>query len=482
VRIAFLTPPSLDGGPVVERVAGCGYRIYPVSNVFELTAAAMLLQQGHQVTVRDCTVGQGDEAGFRRFLRDDAAELYAVYGVKLSERTDRRALQVIREERGDIRIVFYGPAPTDTPERFALDRHAYVVRGEPEQTLARLVDRLEAGDGPCGVAGVSHMNGRLRHESPRGLIDDLDSLPFPARHLVDRQIYSNPKLGVRPVAAVVASRNCRFRCTYCVPCSLSFATELEYRRHHEGRKPPVRLRSAENVVAECRLLAEAGYKAIAFQDDNFIWGSERAKAICRGIRDLGLLWGCATRADFVDEEVIREMAASGCRYIDIGVESFDQRILDDVHKDLDARRIGPAIHTIRKHGISAKVNILLGASPLETRQTIRHNRRMVRKLKVDQVMYDICAPFPGTDLYRRAKREGWFTHGDYVATDVGFTAIVDLPHLSHLDLEQELRRANLCFFLSPRFALRHLRNFKSWSDFRDGLVALKKKLWGQGEP
>ena len=329
------------------------------------------------------------------------------------------------------------------------------------------------------MAGVSHLNGQLRHEAPRGLIENLDSLPFPARGLVDGRAYSNPKLGVRPVAAAIASRNCRFRCTYCVPCSLSFATELEYRRYHNGRKPPVRLRSAENVVAECRLLAEQGYKAIAFQDDNFIWGFERAKEICRGIRDLGLVWGCATRADFVDEEVIREMAASGCRYIDIGAESFDQRILDDVHKDLDARRIGPAISTIRKHGISAKINILLGASPLETRQTIRHNRRMVRRLKVDQVMFDICAPFPGTDHYRRARREGWFTSGDYVATDVGVKATVDLPHLSHRDLEKELRWANLGFFLRPRFAIRHLRNFKSWSDFRDGLVALKKKLWGQ---
>ena len=80
---------------------------------------------------------------------------------------------------------------------------------------------LEAGDDACGVAGVSHLNGQLRHEPPRGLIDDLDSLPFPARQLIDRQAYWNPKLGVRPVAAVIASRNCRFRCTYCVPCSLS---------------------------------------------------------------------------------------------------------------------------------------------------------------------------------------------------------------------------------------------------------------------
>jgi len=171
------------------------------------------------------------------------------------------------------------------------------------------------------------------------------------------------------------------------------------------------------------------------------------------------------------------MAAAGCQFIDIGVESFDQRILDDVRKNLKVETIERAVKIIKKHGIKAKINILVGCSTLESKETIARNRKVVRKLDVDQVMYNITNPFPGTELYDIAKRDGWFVDGDYRPADVQKEAIIKLPNLTPDELIREVRRANREFFLSPRFVMKNILRFRSPRDFFDAVKALSRKLF-----
>ncbi|HOX27870.1 MAG TPA: radical SAM protein [bacterium] len=477
MKITLLTPPPLDGKRVADRVAGCAYGLYPVPNVFELTAAAVLERDGLRVRYANFPIDGGDEAAFRAFLESDDSDIYAFYTVNLTRETDGIAAKLIRA-RGKTPVVFYGPSPSYNPDEFLMDGDCYVVRGEPEASFSGLAARLAEGAPAEPPPGVSMLRGgKPLHGPEQPLIDDLDSLPFPARHLVRRDAYYNPKLGVKPFTSAYASRNCPFRCVYCVPCSLSFARELEYRRHHEGKKPPVRTRSAANVIAEFELLKRDGYKSVVFLDDQFILGEDRTVEMCEGIARTGIIWGCASRADFITERAVAAMAAAGCRFIDIGAESFDQRILDDVRKNLKVETVEQAIKIIKKHGIDAKLNILVGCSALETKETIRANKGMIRKLKVDQVMYNIANPFPGTELYDIAKRDGWFVEGDYRPSDVQKEAIIRLPNLGPEDLVREVRRANLAFFLNPRFVLKRLARFRSLSDAADAFRALKRKLF-----
>jgi len=225
------------------------------------------------------------------------------------------------------------------------------------------------------------------------------------------------------------------------------------------------------------LLKRDGYRSALFLDDQFIWEEDRTVEMCAGIARTGIIWGCASRADFITERVVAAMAAAGCRFIDIGAESFDQRILDDVRKGLKIEKVEEAVKIIRARGIDAKLNILVGCSALESKETIRANRKRIKKLKVDQVMYNIANPFPGTELYEIARRDGWFVEGDYRPSDVQKEAIIRLPNLKPEELVREVRRANLEFFLSPRFILRHIFRFRSLSDVSDALRALKRKLY-----
>ncbi|BBO17465.1 Radical SAM superfamily enzyme YgiQ [Candidatus Brocadia pituitae] len=473
MKITFLVPPPINA-KIPERVAGCAYLLYYVPNIFLLSAAAVLEKAGFEVKYIETTIKKWDRGHFLSFLREDLSDVYCFYSVNLSQNTDLQALKDIREIRGDVPIIFFGPAPSDRPAEFVVDDYAYVVRGEPEYTMLELTKALEKNSALYGIKSVSfRKNGSILNNANREPIEDLDALPFPARHLLEeRDVYYNPKLGKRPFTAVCTSRGCSYRCIYCVPSSLSFSRELEY-KHHVGKKPPVRKRSPENIIEEFKLLKSQGYNAVNVQDDQFVWGEERTIKICEGIRDLDMVWGCSARSDHLTEPVVKAMAAAHCKFIDLGVESFNQEILDYVKKDIEVKKNEEAINLVKKYGISAKINIMFGASPLETMATIQKNREEVKRLKVDQVMYNIANPFPGTEFYKIAKESKLFVYGDYKPVNVAKEANIAYPHLGKTELENAVRRANFEFFLTPRFILKNIRRLGSL----DSMKAMFRKLF-----
>jgi radical SAM superfamily enzyme YgiQ (UPF0313 family) len=306
---------------------------------------------------------------------------------------------------------------------------------------------------------------------------NLDELAFPARHFLAGRTYRNPKLKVTPYTPAITSRNCPFHCIYCVPCSLSFAREIENRRY-EGRKPLISYRSVESIEAEMKMLADKGYKAIGFMDDNFIWTEKRTLAICDIMKRYGLKWGCQARVDAITEPIARALGDSGCLYVDLGVESFDEEILKFVKKGITVAQIEESVRLLKQYGVSVKLNILIGTIPLETKETLRETLRRVKALKVDQVMFNIVSPFPGTEFYTMALENGWISGGKYVPTDVQRESILSYPHLSSEEMERILRRNNLSYFLDPAFVWKHMRQFRSLADFRHALRSLRVKLFG----
>jgi radical SAM superfamily enzyme YgiQ (UPF0313 family) len=478
MKVTLLVPPPLDGHPVADRLAGCARSLYSLPNVFELSAAAVIEKQGFDVSYVNMPINNLKEKSFNDFLKTDRSDIYAIYGVNLTKETDKTASKKIRAIHPSAHVIFYGPGPTYTPEDYLLNERTYVIRGEPEETLRDLTYALKNSLPLINVSGVTfRIDGVITATGFRPLIEDLDSLPYQALHVIgkEKMKYWSPKLGIRPIATMITSRNCPYNCSYCVPCSHSFARELEYRRHY-GKKPPVRKRSAEHVMGEIDMIARMGYKAIAFQDDLFIMGKQRTIDICQGLEKYSLKWGCSTRADTIDEEVMKAMAESGCQYIGLGIESFDKKILKDIRKEMNTDCVKPAVEIIKKHGIRVKVNVLFGASQFESQKTISYSMKKVEDLKVDQVMYNIANPFPGTELYDIAKERGWFIRGDYYPSDVQKEAIVNLPLISGNNLLKAVKKGNRKFFLNMAFIKRNISNFANLVDFIYAFRSLVKKL------
>lgn len=481
MKITFVMPPTFDGTVPADRCFGCNYGLYPLPHIPSLTTATLLSRNGFDVAINDFAARNSTAGDYARFAREDISDVYVFFTVFLSARTDLDARAMIRKARGDARFVFCGTQPTYEPDRFT-EAGSYVVRGEPEFPILDLVRALDRGEKPVMVKGVSWTDGdRIIHNPPAEPVRDLDTLPLPDRTLLDHKPYFNPKLSGHPHTAVLTSRGCFGKCWYCVPNSLSFARELEYKKLH-GTKPAPRLHSVNRVIEEFRAIRDLGFRSVTVLDDEFLWNEERTVAICEGIKDLGLEWLCLARPDMVTERSAKAMAAAGCRSIDLGVESFDQRILDDIGKGISVGRIRAAVSSIRRAGIEPKVNILFGASPLETEETIQKTVDAAEGLGTRYVLYGIAAPFPGTGLYDAARKNRWFVtpDNDYHPIDPSVESIIGYPHLSQENLEQALSGAYRRHYFSIRYVVSQLGSVRSVTDLRHKLAAAAELFYRYG--
>lgn len=478
MKITFLVPPSLDGKPPAERIFGCNYGIYTQQNIFMLYPATVLIKAGHDVFVKDCPIEKIDRNTFIQYIRNDNSDVYVFYTVFLSQKTDLEAKKIIHELKDNAKCIFIGTEPTVNPQKFT-GNNSFVVRGEPEITIRELVDAIHTHAEFDTVRGISYSrNGETVDTAQRELIDNLDNLPFPDRSLLKPVNYHNPKLSATPFTTMISSRGCAYRCYYCVPNSLDFAREIEFKKNRDQfRKPPVRMRSAQNIIEEITMLYNQGFKSISFLDDQFVWSEKRILDICHGIRGLHLEWSCLARADHLENEALIEaMAEAGCRYIDIGIESFKQEILDYIKKDLKAESIYRAVELLNKYGIEAELNILIGSCPLETRETIEYTIQETLKLDVAYVLFSICTPFPHTVFHERAKKNKWMVTKEYVPIDPIKESLISYSHLSKKEMENIVRRAYFKFYFRPAYILKRMKKIKSFEDFKNKFRAARSIL------
>jgi len=480
MKTTFLTPPASDGQKPAERTAGCTRMVYNMPNIYELTVAAVLEKEGYEIYYKNCVLDTITEKECLNFLKNDDSDCYFFWSVNLSISTDTLFQKYIHEIHPDAICIFAGPGASLFTSSFLTNKNSIVVRGEPEKTVKELVSCLATNKEWRETKGISFLDAcdKIVNNPAQTLIKNLDELPFPAIHFIEKYKFSNPKLKVSPYMAMVTSRNCPFKCIYCVPSSLTFAREIEYKNENNGKKPPISFRSETNVIEEIELLASKGYKAIGFMDDNFIVTKKRLKAIGETLKKHNIVWGCQARVDAIDDDIANMLAEFKCQYVDLGVESFNDDILKYIKKDITSAQIYEAIKLLKRYKVPVKLNILIGTSPIETEETIKDTFRKAKKLGVDQIMFNIVAPFPGTEFYELAKANGWIEGGEYVPTDVQRNSILNYPNLTSKQMEKLLFRNNVKFFISPSFVWNNIRKFSSFSDFKIALKALKIKLFG----
>ena len=457
MKITFLEPPPA-GDRTPERLAGCSYELYHFPDLANLYPFTLLHDAGHQVNYIDAVLeGLSLEELLGRVERD-AADIVVIHSVILSKRTDLEVIRKLADRDEALRIFVHGPEATRVPEEYLIRPNVTVFRGEIEDNLMMF---LANGEAP----GTSlTRDGTVTHVPPSGDSVDLDELPVPYRmHPALARYagrYFNPKFRGRPHTVMMASRGCSFRCMFCVPISVSFARELEHRRYFDG-KPKPSVASAGRVVDEFRKIHDDGFRSVMVVDDQFLWGRERTLDICDGIRELGMEWGCLSRADFLTEEdVVEALAGAGCTSVDIGVESLDQEVLDDIRKELKIADVHRAIDLLRRHRIDPKVNIMFGTCPAETEESIEETVRKLKGMGLDSVMFSIATPFKGTEFHELCRRNG-FLVDDSDEIDPFGKSMISYPDLPGEALERQVRRAYRSFYLRPGALVKRLLRVRS---------------------
>ncbi len=457
-KVTFLEPPPCtDRTP--ERYAGCSYELYHFPDLGNLYPMTCLDKAGVQTAYWDCAMEKPklDQAGFLDRIAKDDSDYYVIHAVVLAKPTDLFYIPEILKRRPDAKILLHGPEATRVPNEYLTDARIIVFRGEIEKPL---VTYFQTGR----LVGASWLeNGAVRHVPHEDAGYEMDELPIPRRDHPSLKPfmfdYLNPKFSEGPFTTALASRGCSFRCKFCVPISISFAREIE--EGTNGKTTRVKKASPARVIEEAIYLKDLGYKSIHFTDDQFLWEKPRTLAILAGLKPLGLKWGCLSRADFLtDEEVIQAMAEAGCVSVDIGVESLNQKTLDDIRKDLKVEDVYTAVDLLNKHGIEPKLNIMFGTSPTESQEDMLETVSKLRKMDVRNVMFSIATPFKGSEFYRYVKENGFLIDDSDAINPMG-KSMISYPTMTKEHLERLEKLAYRSFYLRPGQVVNRLKRVRS---------------------
>lgn len=417
-------------------------------NLTLATLAAGLLKDGHSVAIIDLNLAESP----MEHLRERIAGLKPDYaGITFTTPLFYEMAKIAGLIKAlDPRITVIGGGahasslPEDTLNNSPLD---IVVVHEGDVALREIVN----GADPGSIEGIYYRdNDRVIKTPSRKYLENLDTLPYPAWGLFDLGRYKTTRLLARkdPVAWMETSRGCVFGCTYC-------------NKSVFGRT--FRVKSSARVVDEMQHLLTLGFKEIHIADDMFTTDMERAKRICREIidRKMKVSWVSVTgiRVHPFDEELAGLMKKAGCYRVLFGIESGNQRILDNIKKSITLAQVRNAIGICKKTGLETFGAFML-ALPGDTEATMQETIDFAIELDVDLAKVTVTTPLPSTPLYDELQKEGKIKTKDWSKFNLYLPAndIYDHPNLDWKVVEEYYNRFYRKFYLRPGYILRTFLN------------------------
>jgi magnesium-protoporphyrin IX monomethyl ester (oxidative) cyclase len=420
MKICLINPPQV-------RPKSWGMpRVFPPLG---LTYIAAVLEPNHEIQIIDA-----NGEGWRNTKQIENDILYCGLELKKKKKRIRRfnpdvcgitvpfsvansisiqIADIIKRFDKEIPVIMGGPHPTVRPKQtLENDSVDYVVLGEGEHTIEELLNAIATNRSLKDVKGIVYKeNGKIQITERRKYIDDIDSIPFPARHLLPmKEYFAAYKEGRASQLMYVlherwttlfTSRGCPFHCIF---CSINLTM---------GRK--FRPRSPENVIAEITQLVER-FKIghICFQDDNMTANPKRAKQICKMMIENGfdITWTAPNgiRADTLDSELVNAMKRSGCRRVSLSPESGVQSVVTNIiKKKMDLKKVEDAVTLLNKEGIKVDASFVIGL-PGETKEDIWntiHFALKLKKLGMESAGINMATPLYGTELYEKSIKNGY---------------------------------------------------------------------------
>ncbi len=393
-KIIFINPPTMDSA--YRELRRFAFIVAPMGMAY---IASYLESKNITVDIIDCDALGLDIAATTQILKKEKPKYVGLMAMTATMEIAKEMIQEVRRYIPETVIILGGVHGTALPKRTLeeIPQLDVVVMGEGEHTTYELIKTM-ASDAKLEellkVKGICfRYDGKIYENQRRPYISDLDSLPFPARHLLPMDVYEGSGwfrwiLGfVKPFTSIFTSRGCPFNCNFCAAHIMC------------GRK--VRYRSVDQVMEEIDYLKETyNIKILTFQDDTFTLNKERAIIICRELikRDYKLFMTCGTRVDLVDEELLGYMKKAGFEWIFFGVESGNQEILKRCNKNTSLDQIKRAFYLTNKAGIGTHAGMILGHIG-ETKETAMETIRFLLELMPDYAALPTMIPFPGSKAW-----------------------------------------------------------------------------------
>lgn len=440
--------------------------IYSTLPIGLASIASVLLKKGYEVKALDCSALELNTAQVKDYVKSYNPD---VVGISSMTPMINQALDIAKATKdvSNARTVIGGVHPSLCPEGVISNENVdYVVMGEGEYSFLDLCNALRNGFQELGnINGIVYKkNGNIINNGPRELIENLDSLPFPAVHLFPLGRYKQSIGETSKFMTMISSRGCPYMCTYCVnSCNALF-----------GKK--YRTMSPERVIEEIKYYIETyKVKEIDFYDDNFTFNKERLLAICNLIikNNLKFGWKCSSRVETINEELLKKMEQAGCYLIAYGVESGDRQILDSVNRFTDIRKVEEVFRLTHSFGIKTLAYFMIGF-PDETKETIKKTVDLAIKLDPTYVQFALITPYLHTQIFEEYEKNNLLMVKDWSEFNyAGERAIpvIRSKNLSSEELYREYKKAIRKFYLRPGYVLKQFKmNFS--------IYGIRKNIYG----
>ncbi|MBL7156556.1 MAG: cobalamin-dependent protein [Candidatus Omnitrophica bacterium] len=357
-----------------------------------------------------------------------------------------------------IKVIFGGPHVHLYPkETIGFNCVDYVVLGEGEYTIAKLLNLWNDEDSLKEIKGFCFKTkkGDVVCNTSSNLIEKLDDIPHPDRAMIKNKRYFSSVLG-SGITTMISSRGCPYKCTFCD-------------RPHLGKN--FRSRSAGDIVDEMEECIKAGAVKIMFYDDTFNVDRKRVFEVCREIKQRGVkvIWSIRARIDCVDLEMLKALKSAGCKMINYGVESGNDRVRRRLGKNIAKEKIRSVFKLSKNTGIHTAAYFMFGC-PGEMLPDMLETIKFAKQLNPEYCHFTILIPFPGTPLYEEGMFSGRFPHDhwrEFALNPVdGFKPKSWIETVQMNEIQKVLKTAYKEFYIRPSYFFKSLRTVRSLNELK----------------
>jgi len=462
-KVLLLNPPNEFGYLNRDFMSGLGVRIQTERNfmdglitmlksagrrmpVLTLGYLSSVLLDGIKIKVIDAAnIGACAEDVIKESVNIDPDFVFAASSIP-SLPFEVKILEMIKQST-DAKVGFIGQAASNF-SKIILKKNSidFIIKNEPEAVAKKIVN----GDDYNKIPGIVYKkDNKIKDTGKAALIRTLDELPFPRWDYFPIEKYGYfPILKKKPLVTMLSSRGCPYGCIYC-----PYTTFM-------GRN--WRARTPDNVIEEMKYIKRKfGIKSVLFRDPIFSLDKKRVIDICEKMinEKINIGWACETRIDCLDKNLLDVMGESGCKGINIGIESTNPKILSNVkRKNITKDLIKKMISHANKNKIKITGFFIFGL-PGETKKTIEESIKFSLSIGLDYGEYKVATPFPGTELYEICVKRGWFKKIIDLSDFPSFTsynAYIKLKNLSTEQIEKYCSEAFKQFYFRKKIIFREI--------------------------
>ena len=420
-----------------------------------LYLAGYLRDKGIKADIFDANTDPGDPLEVVERKKPLALGLSVLTGPVINE-----ALKISRAAKSrfkDIKIIWGGLHPTLFP-KYVLEEDSvdFIIQAEGENALFRLMDALLKGGEDSSIRNLGYKDkGKIFINPVEDSLIDLNLSPMPAWDLVDMRRYIANRFFASRVLTMNTSRGCPFKCAFC------FNQGLSYQRW--------RALNAGNVFKQLRYLKDNyGIDGIQFYEDSFDTDKNRVREFCDLMisSEVKVSWSHFSNIIYCDEDMLRLEKAANCKYVEYGVESGSDRILQLINKRQNVAQIKEAFQICKRAGVKSAALFMIGY-PSETKEELKETIDLVEGLPAHILIGTIYRPYPGTPLY------------DYCAKNKNFAVPATLDEQGEFYRFSHMKDgAHNMSSVPTEYLLKLQRSFYAKFAIKEAILCLKELNFG----